>query len=285
MKKLFFSFLITAVILNLFGCSSPKQKETNEKAALHSTDSSHRSPRPVHWGYHGDDGPEHWAALSPVYAACGEGKTQSPIDIQESGTTTGSVWNLEYKNTSVRIAYNEHMNEIIDNGHTIQASVDEGSSLRYGNKTYQLKQFHFHTPSEHTLDGEHLPMEMHMVHQASDGSLAVIGVFFVEGKKANENFNKIISYLPDEKGESIHNASDSLSIRLHIPTDHHAYHYIGSLTTPPCTENVQWLILKEKISLTTDQIKAFSSRIGPNNRPTQPLNKRSVELDELKESN
>ena len=117
---------------------------------------------------------------------------------------TGAHWHLNYKNTSLHISHNEHMNDIIDNGHTIQVNVDEGSSFTFQTKTYGLKQFHFHTPSEHTFDGKHLPMEIHLVHQASDGSLAVIAILIVEGKKRNENLDKIIANLPDVKGESKH---------------------------------------------------------------------------------
>ena len=239
------------------------------------------SARPAHWGYSAEDGPTAWATLSPVYALCREGKGQSPINIVKTDTKGGVNWKLNYKTSSLRIAHNEHMDDIIDNGHTIQVTVDEGSTFSFGDKTYSLKQFHFHTPSEHTIDGKNMPMEMHMVHQDSDGSLAVVSVLFEEGKVANENFSKIISNLPNAKGETKHITDANLELKVHLPKDNYAYHYVGSLTTPPCSENVQWLVLRDKVSLTAEQINAFSSRIGPNNRPTQSLNDRTVKIDDL----
>jgi carbonic anhydrase len=265
----------------MVSCSS-KPTETVKQAAV--TDTAQAAPataRPVHWGYAGEDGPTAWATLSPVYALCGEGKGQSPINIVKTDAKGGANWKLNYNTTSLRIAHNEHMDDIIDNGHTIQVTVDEGSTFSFGEKTYNLKQFHFHTPSEHTVDGKNMPMEMHMVHQSDDGSLAVVSVMFKEGKIANENFSKIIANLPNAKGESKHITDANLELKVHLPKDNYAYHYTGSLTTPPCSENVQWLVLRDMVSLTAEQINAFSSRIGPNNRPTQPLNDRTVKVDDL----
>jgi carbonic anhydrase len=239
------------------------------------------SARPAHWGYAGEDGPTAWASLTPVYALCGEGKAQSPINIVKTDAKGGVNWKLDYKTTSLKIAHNEHMDDIIDNGHTIQVTVDEGSTFSFGDKTYSLKQFHFHTPSEHTVDGRNMPMEMHMVHQSEDGTLAVVSVLFEEGNVANENFSKIIANLPNARGESKHITDANLELKVHLPRDNYAYHYVGSLTTPPCSENVQWLVLRDKVSLTADQIAAFASRIGPNNRPTQALNERTVKVDDL----
>ncbi len=173
------------------------------------------------------------------------------------------------------------MTDLIDNGHTIQITVDEGSTFTFGDKTYSLKQFHFHTPSEHTIDGIHMPMEMHMVHQSDDESLAVISVLFKEGTQVNENFATIIANLPDSKGESKHITDTQLELNVHIPEDIHAYHYKGSLTTPPCSENVQWMVLRNMVELTPEEIEAFSSRIGPNNRPVQNINERLIEISDL----
>jgi len=274
--------LVLGIVVALMASCNSKPAETTEQTTV--ADSIKTAPvsaRPVHWGYAGEDGPANWATLSPVYALCGEGKGQSPINIVKTDAKGGVNWKLDYKNTSLRIAHNEHMDDIIDNGHTIQVTVDEGSTFSFGDKTYSLKQFHFHTPSEHTVDGKNMPMEMHMVHQGADGSLAVVSVLFEEGKVANENFSKIIANLPNAKGESKHITDANLELKVHLPKDNYAYHYIGSLTTPPCSENVQWLVLRDKVSLTADQVNAFSSRIGPNNRPTQPLNDRTVKVDDL----
>lgn len=277
MKQITHPLAALAMVALLFTQCSTKQKEADQQAA----EPPATSVRPVHWGYEGEDGPANWATLSPVYALCGEGKNQSPVNIVRSDTEGGVSWKLDYKTTSLRIAHNEHMEDIIDNGHTIQITVDEGSMFTFGDKTYSLKQFHFHTPSEHTIDGQHAPMEMHMVHQGEDGSLAVIGVLFQEGKEPNKNFEKIIANLPNAKGESKHITDVNLELQVHMPKDNFAYHYVGSLTTPPCSEGVQWMVLRDPVYLTADQIAAFSSRIGPNNRPTNALNGRTVKLDDM----
>jgi len=271
---------ITLLGAYFYSCK-PKTNEVAEATTVSDSTVAPASARPVHWGYEGEDGPSNWASLSPVYALCAQGKRQSPINIVKTEVKSGATWKLDYKTTSLRIAHNEHMDEIIDNGHTIQITVDEGSTFSFGDKTYNLKQFHFHTPSEHTLDGQHAPMEMHMVHQGADGSLAVVGVLFKEGNVPNENFSKIIANLPNAKGDSKHITDVNLELKVHMPKDNYAYHYTGSLTTPPCSEDVQWLVLRDPVSLTADQLTAFSSRIGPNNRPTQPGNDRVVNIDDM----
>lgn len=281
MNQNIFSLGIGLLAVVTSACST-KPKESTEPAASDPAPSASTSARPVHWGYDGDSGPTNWATLTPVYALCGEGKNQSPINIVKSDAKGGTSWKFDYKTTSLRIAHNEHMDDIIDNGHTIQVTVDEGSTFTFGDKPFDLKQFHFHTPSEHTIDGQHAPMEMHMVHQSTDGSLAVVGILFKEGQMPNENFAKIIANLPNAKGESKHITDASLELKVHLPADNYAYHYMGSLTTPPCSEGVQWMVLRDPVTLTADQIAEFSKRIGPNNRPTQSVNERSVNLDDLK---
>lgn len=277
-KKLSLGIGILVVVIS--SCST-KPNEATEQVASDSIPPASASARPVHWGYNGESGPANWAMLAPVYALCGEGKSQSPINIVKSDAKAGASWKFDYKTTSLRIAHNEHMDDIIDNGHTIQVTVDEGSTFTFGDKSFDLKQFHFHTPSEHTIDGQHAPMEMHMVHQSTDGSLAVVAILFKEGKKSNENFAKIIANLPNAKGENKHITDVNLELKVHMPADNYAYHYIGSLTTPPCSEGVQWMVLRDPLELTADQIAEFSKRIGPNNRPTQLINERTVNVDDL----
>jgi carbonic anhydrase len=273
--------IVFGVLAFAISSCSNKSGETNEQVASDSVPPVSSSARPVHWGYDGDSGPSSWASLTPVYALCGEGKGQSPIDIVKSDASGGAAWKFDYTTTSLRIAHNEHMDEIIDNGHTIQVTVDEGSTFAFGDKTFDLKQFHFHTPSEHTVDGQHAPMEMHLVHQGADGSLAVVSVLFKEGQNPNENLDKIIANLPNAKGESNHITDSNLELKVHLPNHNYGYHYVGSLTTPPCSEGVQWLVLRDPVVVSADQVAAFSSRIGPNNRPTQSVNDRTVSLDDL----
>jgi len=158
------------------------------------------SARPVHWGYEGGDGPAAWASLSPVYDLCGSGKGQSPIALTSSSKGGDAKWTFNYGSTLFRMAHHEHVDALVDNGHTIQVSVEEGSTLALNGRVYTLKQFHFHTPSEHTLDGKNLPMEMHLVHQDSAGGFAVVSILFEEGK-ANPNIAKLVANLPAAKGD------------------------------------------------------------------------------------
>lgn len=202
---------------------------------------------------------------------------QSPIDVNTAAASGDATWEFNYGTSSLLMAHNEHVEDLLDNGHTIQLSVEEGSTLKLGGNTYSLKQFHFHTPSEHTVDGKHTPMEMHMVHASTDGKLAVVSIMIEEGK-ANANFAKIIEYLPSAPGDTV-KADHKLVLDAHMPNKEKAYHYVGSLTTPPCSEGVEWLVLTERITMSPDQIKAFATRMNNNNRPVQKLNDRAVTKD------
>ncbi|MBL8000657.1 MAG: carbonic anhydrase family protein [Flavobacteriales bacterium] len=267
-----------AVVALVGACSTP-----SPEAASPATDTVAVAPpapapvpaRPVHWGYGEEAGPASWGSLSPVYALCGNGKGQSPIALTSGTATSGPSWSFDYRTTRLAVAHHEHVENLVDNGHTIQVTVDEGSTLTLNGTAYTLKQFHVHTPSEHTIDGKNMPMEVHLVHQDSAGNFAVVGVLVKEGA-ANANFAKLVANLPAAKGDTVAVAGEQLDLTMHLPAREKAYHYVGSLTTPPCSENVQWLVLQDMITLSKDQIQAFSSRIGPNNRPTQPLNTRTV---------
>ena len=269
--------------LCFLACQPKTLKENSTKNTVQKTETDipSGSKRPVHWSYEGNKGPNNWGNLSAVYALCNQGSQQSPINIIKNETTGGSNWQFNYKNTSLRIAHNEHMNDIIDNGHTIQVNVEEGSTFELNKTIYHLKQFHFHTPSEHTIDGQHAPMEVHFVHQSKSGQLAVVSVLVKEGPE-NDNIAKIVANLPKSKGESKHISDVNLSLQFHLPKVNEAYHYVGSLTTPPCSEFVEWLVFKNYINASKKQIAAIASKIGPNNRPIQKLNKRSIQTDALK---
>ena len=266
--------LMLLAILFLASCNS-HSGDNHEQKKDADTATQTTSARPAEWHYEGDKGPANWGTLDPAYSLCADGKNQSPINIMK--TESGHVdFSLDYKSTSLRIAHHEFINEILNNGHTIQVTVDSGSHLTLNGKQFNLKQFHFHAPSEHTIDGEHAPLEMHMVHQSSDGSLAVIGLLFKESTEANPNLATIIANFPAQKGQKLHLEDLQLDINQSLPKSLHAYHYVGSLTTPPCSENVQWLVLREPSLASADQLAAFSSKISPNNRPVQQLNQRMV---------
>jgi len=132
---------------------------------------------PVHWTYEGEEGPEHWAKLSPVYAICAQGHAQSPVDLIASQQSNAIPLIFDYRKSQLKIAHHENVTDIIDNGHTIQISVDAGSTLTTRRDIYNLAQFHFHTPSEHTIGGSSFPMEGHYVHQSSNGNFAVVAAF------------------------------------------------------------------------------------------------------------
>jgi carbonic anhydrase len=279
--KLLFANII---VLLITACSSNSPSIHADDAAFEKDSSLlKRSARPVHWGYEGGEGPIKWGSLSPVYALCAEGDGQSPINIFDAQVTGTQELKIDYGATALKIAFNQHVEDIIDNGHTIQVNVDPGSTITFGDKVYNLKQFHFHAPSEHTINGVHMPLEVHFVHQSDDGSMAVLGVLLKEGAP-NPNFASIIANLPTIKGESRHLEDEMLSLDLHLPENNSVYFYMGSLTTPPCSENVQWVVLRDHPTISADQAKTISSVIGPNNRPVQKLNNRQIHTGEIFES-
>lgn len=220
-----------------------------------------------HWGYAGDTGPAHWSELSADYAMCGTGMHQSPINVDQSTPELMKNISFNYQATPL---------SIVNNGHTIKINYAPGSFMTVGGKTYQLLQFHFHAPSEHTVKGKHAPLEGHLVHQAADGTLAVIGVMIEEGPQAHPLFTQLWSKMPKKAGETVTDSNMMIDARHILPDDWRFYHYEGSLTTPPCSENVQWFVLRRPIEISKEQIAAFESLYTGNNRPVQPLNERQI---------
>ncbi len=219
-----------------------------------------------HWSYKGETGPLHWADLNPEYAGCGTGKFQTPIDINKTYKTNLSKLNFSYTEQSL---------SVINNGHTVQINFNPGNTVIIDGEKYTLLQFHFHTPGEHTVNGKHFPMEMHFVHKDSKGELGVVGLFFVEGKK-NLELQKIIDNLPEEINETKSVSSVKINPANFLPYKMDYYHYSGSLTTPPCTEGVSWIMLKYPVEASAEQINALKKIMGENARPVMPLNKRFV---------
>jgi carbonic anhydrase len=219
-----------------------------------------------HFGYEGEE-PQEWAELSDHYETCGMGHEQSPIDLSNAPTTDLENIVFDYTDTTVNM---------INNGHTIQVNVVEGSQIVISG-TYQLKQFHFHAPSEHTVAGEHYPIEMHLVHQDANKKLAVVGIFIVEGAE-NTAFAPVWDHLSAEEigivatGATVHVADL-------LPTEQTVYRYSGSLTTPPCSEEVIWSVMTTPIEMSAEQIAAFTQLMEGNNRPPQPLIDQGLQLD------
>lgn len=284
-KSAAISLTLSAALLFLAACAdtpSPSGETTAEPSLGHDAGHAETGGGPAHWGYGDSDGPAIWSELSPEYALCRDGREQSPVDISQAEAREHSEMMLAYRPAGLKIIRHEHVVDVGDNGHTIQVNFDEGSTLTVGETSYDLKQFHFHAPSEHTVDGAHFPMEMHLVHQSTDGALAVLGVLVAEGAE-NAAFAPIWSNLPDEPGEIRHLDHLTINVDDLLPAGHGTYRYSGSLTTPPCSEAVSWFVAVEPIELSAEQIGAFTSIFSGNNRPVQPLNDRTVAVDRVEE--
>jgi carbonic anhydrase len=220
---------------------------------------------PSHWSYEGQDGTVHWNMLSPAYMACETGSHQSPINItMPRHATMQEQLAFRYQSASVHT---------LDNGHTIQVNVPSGNELRLNGRAYRLKQFHFHEPSEHHVDGRTYPMELHLVHQDVNRHVIVIAVL-VETGLPNQPLAKLWTMLPRKEGQQ--GAEHAFNPRDLLPSSTHYFSYHGSLTTPPCTEGVQWIILRDTITMSAEQIAQFVSVIGHNARPIQSLHSRKV---------
>ena len=219
-----------------------------------------------HWGYAGEAGPAHWGELDPKFAACASGVNQSPIDIAST---------IDAELPPIGVNYGTAGTEILNNGHTIQVNVAPGSTLSLDGKTFELKQFHFHAPSENTVDGKPYALEAHFVHGDADGHLAVIGVLFEEGA-ASPAIAALWEAMPKEAGAK-HPLSTPVDPAALLPQSRDYYRYNGSLTTPPCTEGVRWLVMKAPLTVSKAQVEAFGAALhGPNNRPVQAVNARPV---------
>ncbi len=219
----------------------------------------------AHWTYSGEGGPENWAKLSPEFGAC-TGKNQSPINL------TGFI---EAELKQIKVSYQAGGNEILNNGHTVQVNYAAGSGISVDGIQFDLKQFHFHAPSENHVNGKSFPMEAHLVHADKDGNLAVVALMFKEGAE-NKALAKIWPLIPKNAGEKTALPSPFDAAKL-LPPSKDYYRFNGSLTTPPCTEGVRWLVMKTPVSASQAQVKAFSHVMHhPNNRPVQPVNARPV---------
>jgi carbonic anhydrase len=233
------------------------------------------------WHYEGDEGPAHWGTISAQFASCLSGGAQSPIDIVAPARRPApDAVALNFAPASLRIVHHEHVADAINNGHTIQVNYSEGDTLTVGGRAYQLVQYHFHAPSEHTVNGEPFPMEMHLVHTNAEGQLAVIGVLIIEGAH-NAAFDPIWANLPVTKGVEHHLEHVKVDVDALLPEARTTYRYEGSLTTPPCSEGVKWFVMTTPIALSKAQIGAFTTLFHGNNRPVQLLNGRLVLTDEV----
>jgi len=221
-----------------------------------------------HWSYSGEGAPSHWGELDPDFAACASGKSQSPVDLPRSAKGEAKPLAFDYR---------EGATKIFNNGHTVEVEYEPGSTLVVDGHAYELKQFHFHAPSENTIAGKHYPMEGHLVHADKDGHLAVVAVMFKEGKP-NAFIETLWASMPAKESEE-HVFAAPLDASGLLPAGRHYYRFAGSLTTPPCSEGVTWIVLSEPVTVSKPQLAAFTRTMGfANNRPVQPLNARKVSM-------
>ncbi|HEV8617408.1 MAG TPA: carbonic anhydrase [Methylomirabilota bacterium] len=221
----------------------------------------------VKWGYSGAGAPDKWGELSPQYAACKTGKNQTPIDIKGAVVADDlAPITFDYKPSPLRI---------IDNGHTIQVNYAPGSSIAVAGRRYELVQFHFHKPAEERVNGKAYDMDAHLVHRDKDRRLAVVGVLLAKGSE-NPVIRTLWSNLPKTKEKE--QVVDAVTIDAGglLPADRGYYTFAGSLTTPPCSEDVTWFVLKTPVPLSAAQIEQFGTLYKMNARNVQPLNGRVV---------
>lgn len=264
------SILTMCILMCIIGC-------TKTRGVLRHTEK-------IEWGYEAENGPDVWAQLSPEYVLCAEGKHQSPIDLVNPTPVKLPPIIFEYYWTT-------SMN-IRNNGHTIEVAYPEGSWIEVDNTRYQLLQFHFHAPSEHTVSGKPFDMEMHFVHKSEEGNLAVVGLLIEKGRH-HSAFDPVWAHLPAVPGEmqrvevnenfrvdpfSMLSSAEAATDEALQPWSGY-YRYDGSLTTPPCSEGVKWVVLTTPIEMSEAQIAAFKAIIPDNNRPVQPLNGRELLVD------
>ncbi|PXW96931.1 carbonic anhydrase [Sphaerotilus hippei] len=223
----------------------------------------------AHWSYGSEGGPADWGQLKPEFLLCGTGRRQSPIDIRG-----GIAVELE----PIRFDYKPGGFNVIDNGHTVQANVASGSSIQLGGRRYDLVQFHFHRPSEERINGRQYDMVAHLVHKDLDGRLAVVAVLLEQGR-AHPAVQQVWNALPLEKNEEV-SAPSVLDLNQLLPEDRRYFTYMGSLTTPPCSEGVLWLVMKQPVQLSQEQLGVFVRLYPMNARPIQPVAGRLI-----KESN
>lgn len=215
------------------------------------------------WSYEGAHGPDKWGEINAASRVCSTGHQQSPIDI--SATTKADLPELS-------IAWSNTADTIVNNGHTIQVDFGEGSMLKAGNQAYKLVQFHFHRPSEHKIAGKVFPMEVHFVHQAPSGALGVVGIMMVAGR-ANPTFGRVVATMPQEAGPPV-KAEAAIDPNGLLPAKLGYFRYAGSLTTPPCSETVDWMVLTDPVQVAETDIAAFAKLYPMNARPVQKLFRR-----------
>ncbi len=223
-------------------------------------------PKLAAWAYSGQEGPKNWGTLSSDYTTCTTGTGQAPINLSNF---------VDAKLAPLTVRYNANASDIVNNGHTIQINFQRGSTLSINDHKYELTQLQFHSPSENQIDGKSYPLEAQLTHIDKLGNLAVLSIMFSKGME-NPTLKDIWALMPEKSG-AINKQLPAISAKGLLPNDLAYYRYNGSLTTPPCTENVLWLVLKQPLTAAAGQIEHFGHIIDtPNNRPLQARNARKI---------
>lgn len=251
-------------------------------ACAHAGESGHTT-----WGYDGDHGPFHWGRLGPEFSLCEKGMAQSPIDLLRAHKTILDDIQFSYKDAPFHVVNNGHtLQEVEPLSETVKSRYprhgqtvlhfDKDSTIVFDEDLYLLEQFHFHVPSEHTIDQRHFPMELHLVHHNERHEVAVVAVFIEEGKH-NPVFETFLEHAPSKVGEVSDDHNRTINPMNLLPERKSYYRYSGSFTTPPCSEGVIWAVMHDPIEVSAEQIERFRKLVGHDNaRPTQPLHKRFV---------
>ncbi len=217
-----------------------------------------------HWGYQGETGPARWSELSSDFRSCSLGLEQTPIDLRDA---------VKSQAGTIEISYQSMPLTILNNGHTIQVITPPASKIKVDGTPYSLMQYHFHHPSEHLLAGKGFDMELHFVHKSAAGAFAVVGVFITPGA-TNPTLAPIWSVMPSHKAASATIEGMAVNPAKLLPVDREYFRYMGSLTTPPCSEGLVWTVFRSPIEASPEQIRNFAALFPLNARPVQSLNRR-----------
>ncbi|MFH4966463.1 carbonic anhydrase family protein [Gaetbulibacter sp. M235] len=257
MNKILSTILSLSLIV-MFSCKNQEKEEKVTKAEEHK-----------HWSYQGETSPEHWIEIEKN-SDC-DGKRQSPINIIDINTISVD----SAKGLNILYSPETILNKVVNNGHSIQFDFNSGDSIVYKNEVFHLKQIHFHESSEHIINGVKYPTEIHLVHQSDSKKLTVLSILCMEGQES-QLFEFFESFLPIESGQ-FKNIDKTIDLMNLLPEDKSFYSYSGSLTTPPCTENVNWVVFKQPIIISLEEVLKLKDNMPINNyRNEQPLNDRKV---------